>query len=75
MDTGERNELKTEPKYSKSRSRDHNAPLDRGKAIIITLASYTPLLIFMHDVIILTQNEAIGARPPPLAVAAPLASF
>ena len=35
----------------------------------------TPLLIFMHDVIILTQNEAIGARPPPLAVAAPMASF
>ena len=29
----------------------------------------------MHDVIILTQNEAMGASPPPLAVAAPIASF
>ena len=29
----------------------------------------------MHDVIILTQNEAIGARPPSLAVAAPMALF
>ena len=35
----------------------------------------TPLLILMHDVIILTQNEAMGARPPSLAVAAPIASF
>ena len=34
-----------------------------------------PLLIFMHDVIFLTQNEAIGARPPPLAVAVPIALF
>ena len=29
----------------------------------------------MHDVIILTQIEAMGARPPSLAVAAPVASF
>ena len=29
----------------------------------------------MHDVIILTENEAIGACQPQLAVAAPLASF
>ena len=29
----------------------------------------------MHDVIILTQNEAIGARQPPIAVAAPIVSF
>ena len=36
------------------------------------LGLYTPLLIFMHDVINLTQIEAIGARPPPLA---PLSSF
>ena len=25
--------------------------------------------LYMYDVNILTQNEAIGARPPPLAVA------
>ena len=37
--------------------------------------SYTPLLILMHDVIILTQNEAMGARSPSLAVVAPIASF
>ena len=36
---------------------------------------HTPLLILMHDVIILTQNEAMGARSPSLAVAAPIASF
>ena len=36
---------------------------------------YTPLLVLMHDVIILTQNEAMGALPPSLAVAAPIASF
>ena len=36
---------------------------------------YTPLLILMHDVIILTQSEATGALPPSLAVAAPIASF
>ena len=43
----------------------------------ITNLTHTPLLIFIHDVIILTQNEAIGARPTPtpLAVAAPMASF
>ena len=35
----------------------------------------TPLLIFMHDVIIHTQNEAIGTRPKKLAVAAPMALF
>ena len=35
----------------------------------------TPLLIFMHDVIILAKNEAIGAHLPPLAVAAPMTSF
>ena len=35
----------------------------------------TPLLMFMHDVIIRTQNEAKGERPPSLAVAAPIASF
>ena len=29
----------------------------------------------MHDVKILTQSEAIRARPPPLVVAAPMASF
>ena len=29
----------------------------------------------MRDNIILTQNEAKGARPPPLAVAAPMALF
>ena len=38
-------------------------------------SAHKPLLIFMHDVIILTQNEAMGNRPPPLAVAAPIASF
>ena len=31
--------------------------------------------ILMHDVIILTPNEAIGARPPPLAMATLLVSF
>ena len=36
---------------------------------------YTPLIIFVHDVIILTQNEAMGALPPSLAVAVPIASF
>ena len=25
--------------------------------------SYMPLLTFMHDVIVLTQNQAMGARP------------
>ena len=29
----------------------------------------------MYDVIIRSQNEAMGARPPSLAVAAPIASF
>ena len=29
----------------------------------------------MHDVIVLTKNEAMGARSPSLAVAAPIASF
>ena len=32
-------------------------------------------LNIMHDAIILTQNEAMGARSPSLAVAAPIASF
>ena len=36
---------------------------------------YMPLLILMHDVIILIQNEAMGALPPSLAVAAPIALF
>ena len=39
------------------------------------LEHYTPLLIFLHDVIILTQNEAIGASPPSLEVAAPIDPF
>ena len=30
-------------------------------------------LVFMHDVKTLTQNEAMGARPPSLAVAVPIA--
>ena len=33
------------------------------------------LLIFMYDDIILTQNQAIGACPPTLAVDVPIASF
>ena len=36
---------------------------------------HTPLLILMQDVIIRTQIEAMGARPPSLAVTAPIASF
>ena len=39
---------------------------------VLVPRSYTPLLIFMHYVIILTQNEAMGASPPSLAVAAPI---
>ena len=36
--------------------------------------NYTPLLILLI-LIILTQTEAMGARLPSLAVAAPIASF
>ena len=50
---------------------DHSA----GSVTDWRYASYTPLLIFMHDFLILTQNEAMGALPPSLAVAAPIASF
>ena len=49
----------------------------RGGVSVLATASYgyTPLLILMHDVIIPSQNWAIGARSPSLAVAAPIASF
>ena len=52
-----------------------NSALACGKSRRVMNQDYTPLLIFMHDVIILTQNEAMGARSPTLAVAAPIASF
>ena len=45
------------------------------KCLHTDYSEYTLHLIFMHDIIILTQNEAMGARPPSLAVAAPITSF